>query len=152
MTKSTFVQGEGECDKADSPLITTEFYVAGDSLDPDACTRDLGIEPTEIWRQKRPDLIPRTDLSAVSWIIRISKRPYYSVDEAVAEILDVIWPARQSVQEFVSKNAVDVGINCNVTIAVDRPVYELSRRTIERLADIGCEFGLDIFDYSDSDQ
>jgi hypothetical protein len=88
----------------------------------------------------------------LSWLIRKSGRPFYSTDEAVNEILDAIWPARKAIREFAKLNAVDVGINCNVTIYEDRPAYELSTNTIDRLAQIGCGFGLDIFDYSEDSE
>ena len=45
-------------------------------------------------------------------------------------------------------DSFDVGICCSVTIWEDRPIYDLSAKVIKRLADIGCEFGLDIYDYS----
>lgn len=135
--------------KSDAPLISTEFFVAGDSFDTEACTRLFGMNPTEVWRQKRQELVDRPDISNVAWLIRKSKRPLYSVDDAVNEVLDVVWPARQAIRDFADQNAVDIGINCNVTIYEDRPVYELSRQSINRLAQIGCSFGLDIFDYSE---
>ena len=130
------------------PRLSTYFFISGRNFDPEICTSALGIEPTEIWRQKHEHLKQRKDIPNISWQLGKKKRHLYSVSEAVEEILDLIWPAREKIKMFTERKEFEVGIDCSVTIFDDRPVYELLPHTIQRLAVIGCGFGLDIFDYS----
>ena len=130
------------------PRLTTYLYIAGRDFEPEICTSTLGIDPTQIWRQKLKHLEHRIDLPNISWRLGRSKRPLYSVSEAVEEVLDLVWPAREKLKMFIESHDFEVGIECSVTIFDDRPVYELLPHTIQRLAVIGCRFGLDIIDYS----
>lgn len=82
------------------------------------------------------------------WKHGFNKRPFISIDDAVAEVLDAISPVRERVQQWSASNATQVGIECSVSIYNDRPIYELSAKTISRLADLRCGFVMDIFDYS----
>jgi len=136
---------------AGAPDVTAHFFVAGRDFDSAGVTKSLGLEPTEIWQQPRPELRKRTDLANVCWKYGFKKKPFTSISDAVNEVLEVVWPLRDHVARYVSKNRVQVGIECTVTIHADRPVYELSSTVISRLADLRCEFLLDIFDYLDQD-
>lgn len=137
-----------ENDQADAPEITAHFFISGRDFDPGAVTRALGIDPTEVWHQKRQELKARVDLPTVCWKHGFKKKPFFSIDDAVAKVLDAIWPLRERVQEWSASNATQVGIECSVSIYNNRPVYELSAKTISRLSDLRCGFVLDIFDYS----
>lgn len=138
----------GENEQADTPEITAHFFISGRDFDPAAVTAVLGIGPTEVWHQERQELKARADLPTVCWKHGFKKKPFISIDDAVAEILDTIWPLRDRVQQWSGANATQVGVECSVSIYNDRPVYELSATTISRLSDLRCEFVLDIFDYS----
>jgi uncharacterized protein DUF4279 len=135
-------------DAKNAPRISTHFYISGWDLDPDACTVEVGLEPSDVWRQKHDELRARADIPSVSWNIRRVRTDSYSVGESVDEILDLVWSSRERVKTFVNGKNVLVGVACSVTIQSDRPVYELSANTIRRLAELGCEFTLDIIDYS----
>jgi hypothetical protein len=114
---------ESQCS---SPTISTYFYIAGWDLDPAACTSAIGLEPSEIWRQKREELKRRDDLPSVSWNIGHERRESHSVSEAVDTVLDLVWPARDRVKAFVLGKGLEVGVACTGTIQRDRPVYDLS--------------------------
>jgi hypothetical protein len=140
-----------ENDQADAPEVTAHFFISGRDFDPLAVTDVLGIDPSEVWRQHRPELKERPDLPTVCWKYGFKKRRFVSIDDAVSEILEVIWPLRDRVQQWLASNAAQVGVECSVSIYNDRPIYELSATTISRLSELRCEFLLDIFDYSNND-
>ena len=132
-----------------APLLTTDFCISGWDFDPAICTTALGMEPSQVWRQTNKYILGQTRLPNICWSVGFTKRPLYSVSEAVDEVLDVIWSKRESIKQFSISEEFQVSIVCNVTIEDDRPVYDLSLKTIQCLAELGCDFCLDIFDYSD---
>ncbi|HEX5418756.1 MAG TPA: DUF4279 domain-containing protein [Gammaproteobacteria bacterium] len=138
-------------DQADAPQITAHFFISGRDFDPAAVTSVLGVDPSEVWRQERRELIARPDLPTVCWKHGFKKKPFVSIDDAVAEVLEAIWPLRDRVQQWLASNATQAGIECSVSIYNERPIYELSATTISKLSDLRCEFVLDIFDYSHDD-
>lgn len=135
-------------EEARAPRISTHFYIAGWDFDTDNCTAVVGVEPSEVRRQKHSELRARKDIPNVSWNLGRIRTDSYSVSESVDEILDLIWPSRDRVKDFVDGKELVIGIACTVTIRVDRPVYDLSTTTIRRLAELSCEFILDVIDYS----
>lgn len=132
-----------------APLITSAFGIWGDELDPAECTLATGLTPTEfeIKGQSRPG--GRPPVPVTNWGITLEKRRYYSLDEALSELLDLLWPQREKVMEFIASHPVSAVFSANVTIHQDRPEYNLSPHTLQRLAYFKVEFCLDIFDYRD---
>ena len=134
--------------ESSAPRLKTYFCISGWDFDPAMVTSAIGLEPSKVWKQKHEHLLHRKDIANTCWSLGREKQRNYSVSEAVDEVLDLIWPKRAEIKKFVMNDSFDVGIDCSVTIWEDRPVYELSAKVIKRLADLGCEFGLDIYDYS----
>ena len=133
---------------SEAPLISAWYCIGGRDFDPDEVTRASGLEPTEIWRA--PEVTRDTpELDNVNWIVGFRKVPYYSTEEAVAAALDLVWPYRERLTAYVAAHPRSASLECTVTIEVDRPVYELSVETMKRLVELECEFGLDVFDYSE---
>jgi hypothetical protein len=69
-----------------------------------------------------------------NWGITIEKRRSYSIDEALTELLDILWPQRKKIMEFLSSNPVSAIFCTNVTINEERPEYCLLPETLQRLA------------------
>ena len=132
-----------------APRISTHFVISGRDFDPEKCSEALGLKPSTVWRQKLEHLKARSDLANTEWQIGLDKRPLYSLDEAVLEVLGLIWPARKRIRAFLFESNLNVTLVCSVSINADRPEYCLSPTTLGRLAVLHCEFCLDIFDYSD---
>ncbi len=135
-----------------APELTTYFYIAGWDFDPAICTLAIGLDPSEIWKQEHKHLLGQKDIPNISWNLCRKKQRSYSVSEAVDEVLDLIWHKREEVIRFSMNSNFNVGVTCSVTIHEDRPTYDLSLTTIKRMAGLGCEFSLDIFDYSSDDE
>ena len=49
------------------------------------------------------------------------------------------------------KSGHQISVVCYITIWRDRPVYDLSRKVVKKLAEIEAEFGIDLYDYSEDD-
>lgn len=132
-----------------APLIGTYLGIGGSGLDPDMCSAALGLKPSFVWpRDARSKASRRVAGDYVSCKFEQGKKPFYRVDDAVTAFLDIIWPVRNALENFVDDDRYDVAITCSMKIDHDRPVYTLSANTIIRLAVLGCEFNFDIYDYS----
>lgn len=134
---------------AGAPRITAIFSIAGRDFDTDECTSAIGLEPSEIWRQKIPELRQRMDLPNVNWSIRRESKTLYSVSDVVDQVIDAVWSHRDRIEDYVRGKPLEVVITCTVTMFHDRPVLDLSAATIRRMADMKCGFTLDVIDYSD---
>ena len=131
-----------------APVIKSCLAIGADDLDPDAITQQLGLEPTRIWRQKRKHLeelsVPNTQ-----WVLEIETTSKDSVSEALDELIAVLWPIRDRVRELAQSASSWTWFVSTVIIHEDRPLYDLQPATIEKLAYWGCEWNLDIYDYSE---
>lgn len=154
VTEAQILQDEAEAvlmmERTIAPLITAHFVISGRDFDPAVCTEALGLTPTGIWTQRHEHLKSRVDLPNVEWHLGFDKKPSYSIDESVAEIVSLIWPARERIRELLSSSGLSASLSCSVTIYEDRPEYCLSTDIMSKLGSLGCKLRLDIFDYSDS--
>lgn len=133
---------------ATPPTISAYFVIAGRDIDFSQCTKSIGIEPTEVWRQQHEHLKGMLEIPNTNWIIHV-KCQDYSIDDSLQKILDVIWPRRNKIRRYAKANSLKLAFICNIKIIDDRPVYSLSPETIKKIAWFGAKFGLDIADYSE---
>lgn len=124
------------------------FVIAGRDIDPDDVTRTVGLEPTRLWHATNETVLKDPRMSTVNWSVGRRNVASYEVDEAVRQVLDIVWPHREGIQHYRRSREAKACLVCNVTIREDRPVYSLSAETMSRLAALDCEFVLDIYDYS----
>ena len=135
--------------KDSRPLISSHFSIHGETLDPQDCTKTIGIIPTFAGRKgtkRRPGSLVALQTSI--WTVSFSKEPSYSTDEEISRLIDLLWPHRLKVREYLSSTGFEAGFGNSVTIYEDRPLYSLSSSTIQRIAVFGVDYGLDVFDYS----
>jgi len=131
------------------PLITNFFAITDMALDPGECTRIFGINPT-VTREATVEVpFPGRPPIEASWSIRFDKEPSWEIEEGLRKILNIIWPQRDKIVEFLSTTGFSALFGTNVTIHASRPLYVLSPQTLEGMSYFGAEYGLDIFDYSE---
>jgi Domain of unknown function (DUF4279) len=129
-----------------APQISAWLTVTGVQLDPDDCTRQVGMTPTRIWYQ--PEHLVGKPGQLRAWSVGFERQPFDSLDQAVVALLSMVWAARQPLRDYVAAKHYEMSVTCNVTIWQDRPEYILTAKTLRQLAELECEIGLDIFDYS----
>ena len=131
------------------PVITTVFAVLGDDrFDPTLCTNAFSLTPTKVLIKGESRPYPRPPVPKSEWRLEI-ERHTLDLNEAVAALLDVLWPRRERILDYISSHGLKTDITCNIRILSERPFYCLNRDTIEKLAFLRAEFGLDIFDFSE---
>ena len=136
-------------DHAGAPRITAIFSIAGRDFDSGECTLAIGLEPSEIWRQKIPELRQRADLPNVNWNIIRESKDLHSINDVVHQVIDAVWSHRDRIEDYVRNKPLEVVIACTVTVFDERPELDLSAATIRRMADMKCGFCLDVIDYSE---
>ena len=132
-----------------APEISACFVIGGMDIDPDEVTAAVGLEPTKVWHAPEVTRRHAPDINTVEWQVALHHQRSYSTDEVVAAVLDTIWPQRDRIVAYLVRSGTNASMCCSVLIDEDRPVYELSAESVRRLAALGCEFGLDIFDDRD---
>jgi hypothetical protein len=129
--------------------ITTWFVIGGREMDLADCSRAVGLEPSKVWTQTRPELRGRPELNTEEWMIGCANRPLSSVDDAVTEVLKALWPARERIVAYARAHSLSCSIACRVHIRgdiyVDRPEYVLNPRTIAMLSQLDAGFSMDLF-------
>lgn len=133
-------------------LITSSFFIEGEDLDLEACTRELGLQPTRVVSAAiKGRWLPSGKANVVKpqWVVERKDQPSDDVNDELMKLLDLLWPRREAVIGWLKRTGHDAGFTTSVNIFNDRPLYCLSPKTLKRLAYFNVEWGLDIFDYSD---
>jgi len=133
---------------SDSALITVKFCLSGKDLDFDQINSVLGLTPTGTWSPK-PELSVR-GLDKSDWYFGVTKKAFESTNDAVQHVLDSLWGHRKGIKKLLLSNThIEASMIVNVTINVNRPVYDFELDTMNKLTELNCSLLLDIFDYSD---
>lgn len=130
-----------------APKFSVFINVGSTNWNPEECTRAVGLQPSQVWRQ--PDNMVRGGQRRSEWSYGFEKRSFYVLDEALGALLDEVWDYREEIRRFGAQDGFDLAITCTVTISKDRPEYTVSARVLGKLAWFECELGLDVFDYSE---
>ena len=120
--------------------ITTTFSLSGQAFDPDLFTRLVCIEPTKIWRQRLESLKSNPAFPQIEWRYVLAKRPHWSMDDAVREMLEAFASRREAIVSFANENKCSLHVRCQLFADSSVIIYELTKGTIETLAGFGCEF------------
>ncbi|NJL27339.1 MAG: DUF4279 domain-containing protein [Thermoanaerobaculia bacterium] len=134
-----------------SPRITSSFIIQGQELDTFLCTSAIGLTPTGTSEDVKslPAAIQKVarSIGGSYWRIDLEDEKSYDTDEGLVRLLEIVWPSREQIIRFCSRAHADIGFLSSVSIFHDRPVYTASAETIKKIAYLGGEWGLDIFDY-----
>jgi hypothetical protein len=134
------------------PQITSFFAIFDEDLDPEECTASLGLTPDVMTRAIKTGVyLPggKPHFKKASWEIRLDKEPAWEIETGLCKVIDTIWPHREKIIDYLSSTGFQAIFGSNVTIHASRPLYILSPETLGRMATLGAEFSLDIFDYSE---
>jgi hypothetical protein len=129
------------------PRMITTLVIVGGSFEPSECTQVLGITPTATCRkgERRKEYAPPAHASEWGW--QTGWLLFESIDDSVSVVIDKFWPLQREVRAYVKDVGAQVAVVTAVEVYEDRPEYGLSRRTIKRLAALGAEYSMDLYDY-----
>lgn len=129
-----------------SSKISAALVISGDSLDFEECTKAVGVHPSRVFERTYDydsELVP-----AKQWCLAAEKIELESVDDAVVGLLKLV-PSRERLFQFSEASAYDFEVACTIDVYEDRPLYELSKETIENLFHMKAGFSMEVHDYTD---
>ena len=127
--------------------ICSTFFIENDIVDFVACTEAAGVEPTSMEERGirghglpsgKPNVLP------ASWRVEVVREPSRDIDECVASLLDLIHPRVRQIRRLVASRGYAAGFLTSVTVYDEAPFYGLSPSTLQRLAEFGLEWSLDV--------
>lgn len=131
------------------PLITVEFCIISDSINPESITKLLGILPT---RTRRKNEWPRPSIEAGmacnQWEIQTEQESSKSVDGMCKKIIDKLRGREEHIQSLW--NDYNVEIHFEVVIhmkSTETPVIYLEKESIKFLVSINTDIGFDVYAY-----
>lgn len=133
--------------------VECSLSLSGRNFDEAAVTAALALKPTDIWRQKRPDLAARVDLANLSWNVRVGPSSWTSLDEAVDALLAAVGDAHARVSTSANAFGLKVSVVCVVILYQGNPPsYFVAAKNVRAIADMGAELSVEIFDRRDLDE
>ncbi len=124
-----------------SSKISTSIAILGEDLDFAECSAAIGLKPTmEFVRKFDSMVVPKHQ-----WILKCEKQIFESTDDALKELFRKLSGVENRILAYARQHDYRIKISCNVTIREDRPVYELKMETVQKIAQLGASFGMDIF-------
>lgn len=124
--------------------ISTAFVIGGQRFDPTSFTEVAGRSPTRIWRQGNPQLKNNPAFAQVEWQYELPKRPHWTLDGAIREILELFDERRDQIVSFARDNKCF--LHLWIQMHGDSTVieYRIERPTVEWLAAFGCSLSFSV--------
>jgi hypothetical protein len=101
-------------DDEEPPTVWVSFDLFGATFDPDAITRDLGIEPTSAHRRGDPIKDGKARWPRDRWRITIGPEQTIEIGRMLDDLLDRLRPAEQRLRVGYEKHGVESMITCTV--------------------------------------
>jgi hypothetical protein len=100
-------------------------------------------------RQGDPRPSPRPPVKQSTWRVECKNRRIQSIDEGIREVLDIVWPHRAEIRKVLSELKLSATFISYVRIHDLGVVYEILPQTLARMADLGAEWAMDLYDSSE---
>lgn len=119
------------------------FWVAGFDGSPDAITRDLGLQPTEVWAKGDSWYPGRPRPDSVWHLHSTLPRTEMFMEEHLEALLTLIEPKAEAIGSLRSRYAV--GISCVGYYRNEHPGFHLSAALIARLHVLSLDVDFDLY-------
>lgn len=127
-----------------SSEIKVSLKLAGKYIDFDEASAFIGIMFSKT-------LILENDYNVFpkyQWSVIADYSECDSIDSKLQELFAQISGHEERIVEYSTRNKLDVFIECNIRIHIERPLYVLSRFTVKKISSLDGTFQMDIFDLS----
>ncbi|MGA3067788.1 MAG: DUF4279 domain-containing protein [Tepidisphaeraceae bacterium] len=124
--------------------ITSSLSLEGQEFDPEALSQITGRQPTKVWHQKVDALKGDPKFAQIGWLYRLTKRPHWSIDDAVREILDLFEDRREQILSFVKQHNCSLHLSLRLHGDSTVIIYKIERETLERIANFRCSMSFSV--------
>jgi hypothetical protein len=121
-------------------LVEAQFNLAGRDFDPEDVTKALGIQATDIWRQRLKHMLERTDFPTINWRYTLAKHPSDSLDESLQRLLLPFSGKEDVVVRLARTNSLSISTHCRVWGDRSTILMGVTAPTISLLARLNSEF------------
>lgn len=94
----------------------------------------------------RPPGVPHEIAPEAALVFEVSLINQESIEPAISQVLDLVNVAVVDFAAVSDADAFAVEVECIVHLYAERPVYEISAKTLSRVCALGACLGLDIYD------
>jgi uncharacterized protein DUF4279 len=128
------------------PLMSVYFVVTGMRFDPHERTGHFGIEPTEVLIKGDVRLGKRPPVPKAEWVLKTKRQGFYTTDEPLQLLLNMIWPKRRRIMACVTRNKLKVTFVLWITGTTGRNLfYCVSADSIKRLGYFKAPLHMDVY-------
>jgi hypothetical protein len=131
--------------------ITVSFSIYGRDFDIDALSEASGRSPTSVWHpntrflQRNPTFYDdNPQFPTLGWIYKLVKHPFWSIDDAIREVLVPFRARREQIVAFASKHECSIHIRCQLFGDETVILYEIEATTLADLATFNCSISFTI--------
>jgi hypothetical protein len=125
------------------PKISVRLYVTGESMDPAAVTRTLGLDPSVTWRkgEKRTGIVPA---KLDTWAYYVGDSEDVDLTPLLNEMLEVLLPRREAFLDLRRRGELDVELALVAQGGDVAPYFEVEPDSLRAIADLGAHLTLSI--------
>jgi len=134
-------------DTKDLARIKTCFVISGDNFHPDEFTQAIGISPTSYHVKDTVLEEERPPAPISEWILESDWDSKDNIDDGIKEILEILQPFISKITEFCNNQNLGRFVISAVEIYTDRPELVLSEESVSKMAVLGVEYSIDLYDY-----
>jgi len=134
--------------------VHVSFRFTSDALDPRLVTQELGITPESAHRKGAVTLIrgvPRGRRATGVWIMSSQLPDSAFLDQHLKALLTVLEPKAKAIQELKDKGYAPE-FYCGLFLEDWNEGTTLSPDTLGRIAALGAQLGLDVYNVAEEDQ
>ncbi len=118
------------------------FCLGGQDFNPEEFSALLGMQPTEIWRQKREELKQRKDLRHVQWIWELGWHEENVLDVVVQRLIDPFIPKAAEIRGFADRYGCEFEVEVMLRGVLDAIELCIYPATSYKLHVLGCPLHL----------
>ena len=123
------------------------FYINGDDLDLDKCTKSIGLIPTRACHKGdyQGEKLPLARIGR--WEIKIKNNEMREINTDTVNLIKTLLPVKKEIHSILKTNKNFIsGIWCVVYAEDERPELKLTAKCLRKLAKLGVKFEIDYYD------
>ena len=131
------------------PIVTSYFTISSDAyFNPQHVAERIPLAATRLLMQGDARSAPRPPVKHSAWEIVCEERHIHSTDEGLREVLDIVWPHRTVILKVLAELSLSASFTSYVRIYESGVVFDLAANTMRRMAELGAEWSMDLYDFS----
>ena len=126
-------------------IFRLHFTLTG-KFDPDVATREIGLNPTKVWRFNEKIQNTKLKHKQDGWRISSEEVESINVGEHINGLIEKIFPFKKRIVGICQSLELNPEISCEMEINEDQyPIIHFDKETIQKIFELGAEIDLDLY-------